>query len=175
MSSNWSGGGGGNASLTAPLTLPATYPNGFLMTQGGNGLDDGKGDMYVKTKLTIGNSLSTPSIDVTSSTDTSDFSGAVNISKTTFCSESITANGGIISPNRIISITVPASGVAIPAFAYYGTDVNCLTYIVGGVITEITLNEESLPTSIPMILQHPTDDLIITYTTAPTAIYQQML
>ena len=173
MSSNWSGGGG-NASLTAPLTLPATYPNGFLMTQGGNGLDDGKGDMYVKTKLTIGNSLSTPSIDVTSSTDTSDFSGAVNISKTTFCSESITANGGIISPKNIINITV-LPGDAIPAFAYNGTEVNCLTYIVGGVITEITLNGASLPTSIPMILQHPTDNLIITYTTAPTAIYQQML
>lgn len=68
------------------------------------------------------------------------------------------------------SVTIPASGTALPAVTE-----NTILYIDGGVITGITLNTNALPTSLPVIYQRPGDSIVIDYTTAPTAIYAQSL
>lgn len=72
--------------------------------------------------------------------------------------------------STISAVTVPASGTALPAVT-----VDTLIYIVGGVITAITLNGDALPTSIPLIYQRPADSIVITYTTAPTDVWAQTL
>ena len=74
------------------------------------------------------------------------------------------------SGSTISAVTVPASAVALPAVT-----VDTLIYIVGGVITAITLNGNALPTSIPLIYQRPGDSIVITYSTAPTNIWAQTL
>ena len=53
----------------------------------------------------------------------------------------------------------------------YGGQNNEQVLIVGGVITEITLNGTSLNTSTSSLILTPNDTLIITYTTAPTIYY----
>ena len=72
--------------------------------------------------------------------------------------------------SAIRAVTVPASAVALPTVS-----VDTLIYIVGGAITGITLNGDTLPTSIPLIYQRPADSITITYTTAPTDIWAQTL
>ena len=72
--------------------------------------------------------------------------------------------------STISAVTVPASGTALPAVT-----VDTLIYLVGGVITAITLNGDALPTSIPLIYQRPADSIVITYTTAPTDVWAQTL
>ena len=82
-----------------------------------------------------------------------------------FSGSTIATNGNVLT-----TITIPTSGTALPSVT-----VNTILYIVGGVITGITLDGDSLPTSLPIIYQRPGDTIVIDYTTAPTAIYAQSL
>ena len=99
-----------------------------------------------------------------------DGSGDATIAGTLVVTGDTTVSTIKSSGSTISAVTVPASGTALPAVT-----VDTLIYIVGGVITAITLNGDALPTSIPLIYQRPGDSIVIDYTTAPTAIYAQNL
>ena len=99
-----------------------------------------------------------------------DGSGDATIAGTLVVTGDTTVSTIKSSGSTISAVTVPASGTALPAVT-----VDTLIYIVGGVITAITLNGDALPTSIPLIYQRPADSIVITYTTAPTNIWAQTL
>ena len=99
-----------------------------------------------------------------------DGSGDATIAGTLVVTGDTTVSTIKSSGSTISAVTVPASGTALPTVT-----VDTLIYIVGGVITAITLNGDALPTSIPLIYQRPADSIILTYTTAPTNIWAQTL
>ena len=99
-----------------------------------------------------------------------DGSGDATIAGTLVVTGDTTVSTIKSSGSTISAVTVPASGTALPAVT-----VDTVIYIVGGVITAITLNGDALPTSIPLIYQRPADSIVITYTTAPTNIWAQTL
>ena len=75
------------------------------------------------------------------------------------------------SPNTNFgAVTIPASGTALPTQANAG-----FFYIVGGVVTAITINGVAIDAAQNLIYVRPNDSIIITYTTVPTAIYKQNL
>ena len=155
-----------DARLTAPLELPATS-TGHLTTQGGSTLDDGSGDATLAGTLEVDGA--------TTLSSTLAVTGDTTLDATLAVTGTTTLAGAVISyyqsPNTNFgAVTIPASGTALPAVT-----VDTVIYIVGGVITAITLNGDALPTSIPLIYQRPADSIVITYTTAPTDVWAQTL
>ena len=150
-----------DARLTAPLKLPATS-TGHLTTEGGSTLDDGSGDATLAGTLGVDGA--------TSLSSTLAVTGATTLDSTLAVTGDITVPAVKSTGSTISAVTVPASGTALPTVT-----VDTLIYIVGGVITGITLNGDALPTSIPLIYQRPADSIVITYTTAPTDVWAQTL
>ena len=174
-----------DARLTAPLELPATS-TGHLTTEGGSTLDDGSGDATIAGTLGVdGDTTLSGTLAVTDGVtldSTLGVTGAATLDSTLAVTGATTLSGTLgvtgtttvstikSSGSTISAVTVPASGTALPTVT-----VDTLIYIVGGVITGITLNGDALPTSIPLIYQRPADSIVITYTTAPTDVWAQTL
>ena len=162
-----------DARLTAPLELPATS-TGHLTTEGGSTLDDGSGDATIAGTLGVdGDTTLSGTLAVTDGVtldSTLGVTGATTLDSTLAVTGDITVPAVKSTGSTISAVTVPASGTALPTVT-----VDTLIYIVGGVITGITLNGDALPTSIPLIYQRPADSIVITYTTAPTDVWAQTL
>jgi hypothetical protein len=102
-------------------------------------------------------------------TGTQTIDGSLTVDGTTTLGDAIIS--GYQSPNTNFgAITIPASGTALPAQANSG-----FFYIVGGAITGITINGVAIDDTQTLIYVRPSDSIVITYATVPTAIYKQNL